>query len=349
MKKQGLTIGLVCFACISSYFSTSQEAVASNVMPDARTIKAQVHSESKKITLEGLIQKLETTTPLSVEKVSETLGVKLALTDRSHPVNASYITNRIDYGEGLIIDRAELLIRKEKNEAVGLILKISKDAGCFTRNRIEKTYPDMRYVLPGSLPVLLDGHVLHAKRSYQATRSWGNLFFDFKVEPPECLTDIYLTVPEPELEPVVSDEHKMKLEEILQKMEAANPWSTEKVSKALGAKFTYSHDQDYKYYEDNRVPLYYEENLLLRRIRLRIDAKTNKTDWLILSVSDNGGCFTLDRIKKTYPDIKHSPTDDPSNRTDYHYIERTWGRLSFGFYPGKRPDCLSSVVLTPKQ
>jgi len=48
----------------------------------------------------------------------------------------------------------------------------------------------------------------------------------------------------------------MKLEELLQGVEAANPWTAEKISKALGAEFEYSTSQngDFKHYDDDRGP-----------------------------------------------------------------------------------------------
>jgi len=86
----------------------------------------------------------------------------------------------------------------------------------------------------------------------------------------------------------------MKLEELLQRVEAANPWTAEKISKALGAEFEYSTSQngDFSHYDDDRGPDYlrYEENLFLKETlqnpschSARSEAKSQNPDaaWIL--------------------------------------------------------------------
>jgi len=345
------------------------QVIASDAVPGNKTAQSM---KSKKMKLEELVQKLEAAHPWSVEKISDVLDAELTLDDSSSPGDTDYIVNRLDYGEGLIIDKATfgIGIRSNgvKSKGIGLTLDTSKNTKCFTYDYIKKIYPDMRFVLPGLIQHTIFGeYVPRPNSTYRVEQSWGTLSFRFinkfvdKEEVPDCLTDITLTSPKltapTEPEPIISDNHRMKLEELLQRVEAANPWSAEKVSKALGAEFILSpsQSQDYQHYKDNRGPFYlrYEENLLLNRIHLRIDSKTNKTHWLTLEINgDRSECFTLDRIKKSYPDIKYSPEGAPPRRvtdtTAYYRTVRPWGRLSFGF-DKKRNDCLCDIVLTPNQ
>ena len=366
MKKLGSIIGLICVVCILSFFAAHQRAAASSNTMSTGGKTPPTHSKSKKMKLEDLMQRLEAAHPWSVEKISDVLGAELTLDDSSSPGDTDYIVNRLDYGEGLVIDKAKFGIGI-KSKGIKLTLANSKDTKCFAYDYIKKTYPDISYVLPGPLLHTIYGeYVPYPDSTYQVERSWGTLSFRFinkvidKKGVPDCLADITLTSPKlaaTEPEPIVSDDHRMKLEELLQRMEAANPWSAEKVSKALGAEFILSlgQSQDYQHYKDNRGPFYlrYEENLLLNRIHLRIDSKTNKTHWLTLEINgDRSECFTLDRIKKSYPDIKYSPEGAPPRRvtdtTAYYRTVRPWGRLSFGF-DKKRNDCLCDIVLTPNQ
>ena len=358
MKKLTSTIGWVCVVCFLSCLVTAQ-AIASDAVPSNKTAQSM---KSKKMKLEELVQKLENANPWSIEKVSEALGTKLT-PGYSNQSNASYVANRLEYGEGLIVNEVRLRLSiKRNNEMIRLILGFAKDAACLTHEHLKEIYPSMDYVLPGPLPSTLEGHSpTHPYRTYEVKRPWGDLFFKFYYEQPNCLAGITFAPPEPSREPIVSDNHKMKLEELLQRAEAAIPWTAEKVSKALGAEFEYSTSQngDFSHYEDTRDPadLRYEENLFLSGIRLRTDTKTSKAHWLILEISSRrsrwftSGCFTLDRIKKSYPDIEFSPTAPPPRKstgmTSYYKTERPWGRLSFGF--NIKSDCLSSIVLTPNQ
>jgi len=353
MKKPTSTIEWVYVICFLSCFVTTQ-AIASDAVPGNKTAQSM---KNKKIKLEELVQKLEDANPWSIKKVSEALGAKLT-PDYSNQYNASYVANRLEYGEGLIADKVKLRLSiKRNNEMIRLILDFAKDAACLTHEHLKEIYPSMDYI--GSGPRLEHNSPTYSYRTYEVKRSWGDLFFKFDYQQPNCLTGITFAPPEPSREPIVSDDHKMKLEELLQRVEAANPWTAEKVSKALGAEFKHSTSQngDFNHYDDTRGPddLRYEENLFLSRISMRTDAKTNKAHWLIIEPSSSrsgwftSGCFTLDRIKKSYPDIEFSSgTPPPRRATDtkaYYKTERPWGRLSFGF----RNDCLSDIVLTPNQ
>ena len=350
------TIKWFCVICLLSVLVVNGAAASDAELAEK---SAQTRSEGKKVGLAELLQRLEDANPWSVEKVSEALGAELSLV-HSNPYNTSYVANRLEYGEGLIVDEVELRLSiKRNNEMIRLILDFAKDAACLTHEHLKEIYPGMNFIRSG--PRLEHNSPTFSYSTYEVERSWGNLLFQLDYQQPNCLRSIILAPPEPSREPIVSDDHKMKLEELLQRAEAAIPWTAEKVSKALGAEFEYSTSQngDFSHYEDTRDPadLRYEENLFLSGIRLRTDAKTNKAHWLILEISSRrnrwftSGCFTLDRIKKSYPDIARSPAAPPPRKptdmTSYYKTERPWGRLSFGF--DIKNDCLSDIVLTPNQ
>ncbi|MDR3323275.1 MAG: hypothetical protein LBS89_03630 [Zoogloeaceae bacterium] len=142
----------------------------------------------------------------------------------------------------------------------------------------------------------------------------------------------------------------MKLEELVQKLDDAYPWPVDKVNAILGANLveTDSNGVATPYVTEER--LVYDEGLIVEEVELRVFEKTGEPTRLILDFGDDASCFTLDRVKQTYPVLVI--TDMPRGRsleeeTNFS-TQQSWGRISFGFKE-RRPDCLSSITFIPKQ
>jgi hypothetical protein len=146
--------------------------------------------------------------------------------------------------------------------------------------------------------------------------------------------------------PEVISEKNMNLEELVQKLSDAYPWTLDNVSGVLGQQFVEgSHTSSSTRYF--ATSLSYEEGLLIGSVELRRKIKTADAVRLILNLSDDAACFTLNRIKKTYPQlvITGMPNGAPGSETNFS-AETSWGRVSFGFKE-KRRECLASVTFIP--
>jgi len=144
-----------------------------------------------------------------------------------------------------------------------------------------------------------------------------------------------------------SESKKMKLAELVQRLEAANPWSIEKVSEALGGvDLTLARSNQYiLVYSANN--LLYEDGLHVKEAYLRLWVNTKQMIRLILYLSKNTKCITFDNLKKMYPDRHKSPYGDSEDGVFYYYTKRSWGGILFGF-EDERPDCLGNIVFIPK-
>lgn len=140
----------------------------------------------------------------------------------------------------------------------------------------------------------------------------------------------------------------MKLEELVQKLDAANPWTVERVENVLGSKLTKTYSTK-TFASHTAGSFHYEEGLIIEAVELRLRVATNEMARLIVDLSDEASCFTLDRIKRTYPDVQLSPYPPSPNSLDAtfgYWAKRPWGHISFQFKMG-RPKCLSGITFIP--
>jgi hypothetical protein len=144
----------------------------------------------------------------------------------------------------------------------------------------------------------------------------------------------------------VVSEKSMKLEELVQKLSDVYPWTFDNVSGVLGQNlFERERTPDITIYSVSSLS--YEEGLLIKSVELRLDTETLDTVRLILNLGDDAACFTLDRIKKTYPKlvIVGMPNGAPGRET-YFAAKTSWGSIGFGFKE-KRRECLATVGFVP--
>ena len=150
---------------------------------------------------------------------------------------------------------------------------------------------------------------------------------------------------------MVSVMKEVKLEELVQKLETANPWTAEKVSEALGLPALIRDNDSYiAYFLD------YGEGLMIRHVKLQLNEKKDKMIRLTLDITKKPECFTLDHMKKMYPDMNYSghygaKPSLPS--VNVYKTKRSWGSLFFNFtkeeHPTLKADCLFHISLVPNE
>jgi hypothetical protein len=136
----------------------------------------------------------------------------------------------------------------------------------------------------------------------------------------------------------------MRLTELMQKLEAANPWSVEKVSEALGVELTLvksSNEFNARYIVKQFI---YGGNLIFNEVEFRFSIRKNRMSRLILDINKNATCFTRGNLEKIYPDLRRGSY---YRSVIYYGIERPWGRISFEF-ESEHLDCLNSIIFIPE-
>jgi hypothetical protein len=139
---------------------------------------------------------------------------------------------------------------------------------------------------------------------------------------------------------------QMKLEELLQRLEQARPWTPTKIESALGVKPVLARANEYwSFYSAGPVTL--EEGGVVEALEFGLKGSTQTIAGFTVHLSDDSSCMTRQRITNTYPDIQmdrqNIPRGHSLNEKIYYDTKRAWGELSFGFKE-RRPDCLSSIV-----
>jgi len=131
------------------------------------------------------------------------------------------------------------------------------------------------------------------------------------------------------------------LEEFLQKLEKAEPWTREKVEALLGIKLSERRPGGGRKSHSARGQFVFAEGLIVNNIYLEVEGSTGETNILTLRLDDKSNCFTWGRVEKLYPDayitIMTSHGDDG-------YIEETpWGEWAFYFGPERKLECLTEI------
>jgi len=137
------------------------------VSPDWREQKEQRGQQNMK-QLKEFVQKLEDVKPLTLEKVEEQLGVKLALSQSTSVSTWYKAEGQFIYGKGVIVNRVLLQVSKATNESLSLMASFYDPQSCYTQEQIEKSYPD-GFIEPIDME----------ERYYAKKRPWGILSFGF--------------------------------------------------------------------------------------------------------------------------------------------------------------------------
>ena len=135
------------------------------------------------------------------------------------------------------------------------------------------------------------------------------------------------------------------LEEFVQKLEAAKPWTHEKIEEILGIKFETPPGArtDHKAYGQFVCA---EGLIVIKKINLRVSGATGETNILTLFLDDKSSCVKIEWAKKKYPDGYVDTSGSHYGRISYVQDE-PWGELGFVFEDfvedPKRAGCLADI------
>jgi len=135
----------------------------------------------------------------------------------------------------------------------------------------------------------------------------------------------------------------MTLEEFVQKLEKANPWTREKIEVLLGIKFTKTvpgDRTDYIAYEQFE----YVKGLIIKDVDLEVQGGTKETHILTLTLDNKSSCFTWEQIEKSYPGGYSDPVDEHMREVSY-VKKQPWGELGFVFGYTKKGECLIEIMI----
>ena len=118
----------------------------------------------------------------------------------------------------------------------------------------------------------------------------------------------------------------MKIDELVERLEAVYPWTPEKVESVLGAKMIVTYENDRIVSHETRHITY--GGLLIDEVELRLRKPAMGTVVLVFDLSDKAVCITQESIKKTYPDAERSTIPQPRSLDGgvmRYSIKRPWG------------------------
>ena len=141
----------------------------------------------------------------------------------------------------------------------------------------------------------------------------------------------------------------MKIDEFVERLEAAYPWTPEKVGSVLGVDLTVTHDDEYIIIHEASHITY--EGLLIDNVHLRLGKPAMDTVRLIFNVSEKAACITQESIRKTYPGGERSTILQPRSLDGgvmRYSIKRPWGVIVFKFKLLIQPDCLAGITFGPE-
>ena len=141
----------------------------------------------------------------------------------------------------------------------------------------------------------------------------------------------------------------MKIDELVERLEAVYPWTPEKVESVLGAKMIVTYENDRTVSHEASHITY--EGLLIDDVELRLDKRAMDIVRLIFHVSEKAACITRGSIEKTYPggeDGEQPRADSLDGGLLYYRVKRPWGKISFSFRYLIRPDCLAGIIFIPE-
>jgi hypothetical protein len=143
----------------------------------------------------------------------------------------------------------------------------------------------------------------------------------------------------------------MQLETLVRELGDAYPWTPEKVARVTGVRLEPAGTSGDRVRDlKAAAPAVFAEGLTLREIDLRIRAPEYKIGLMALTLAPSP-CLSLERLRKTWPDIAWDGAPPPHGNTPVYYdVRQTWGRLSFGFaHENFLPTCLVNIVFLPNK
>ena len=141
----------------------------------------------------------------------------------------------------------------------------------------------------------------------------------------------------------------MKIDDLVERLEAVYPWTPEKVASVLGVKLTITTDDEYIVVHEASHITY--EGLLIDNVHLRFGTQAMDVVRLYFDVSEKAACITRENIEMTYTggeDDRHPRADSLDGGLLYYRVKRPWGKISFSFRYLIRPNCLADIIFIPE-
>jgi len=141
--------------------------------------------------------------------------------------------------------------------------------------------------------------------------------------------------------PAWGAEPAITLEEFLQKLEKAEPWTREKVEALLGIKLSERGGGGGRGGHWARGQFVFAKGLIVEEIDLEVEGSTGETNILSLSLDEKSSCFTRGDVEKLYPDAYIKTLT--SHGDDGYIEEAPWGDWVFYFGPERKLECLTEI------
>ncbi|MCL2590962.1 MAG: hypothetical protein FWD67_08835 [Betaproteobacteria bacterium] len=145
--------------------------------------------------------------------------------------------------------------------------------------------------------------------------------------------------------PTWGAEPAMTLEEFVQDLEKAKPWTREKVEALFGSKFTRTSSTGVVTLHTMLGSLSYGKEIIFNQISFQVSATTDEALYVKATLDDNSGCFTWEQIKKSYPGGYVDFQDVPYGGEVYYIKKQTEGELLFGFNRDEKGECLKNISI----
>ena len=141
------------------------------------------------------------------------------------------------------------------------------------------------------------------------------------------------------LVPAWGAEPAMTLEEFLQKLEKAEPWTREKVEALLGVKLS-EREGGRRGGHGARGQFVLAKGLIVKEIDLEVEGGTGETNILTLSLDEKSDCLG-GRVGKLYPG---GYLEMVSSNGDDGYIKKMpWGEWVFTYDARRKFKCLAEI------
>jgi len=145
-----------------------------------------------------------------------------------------------------------------------------------------------------------------------------------------------------------TEDHYMKYKEFMQKLEAAQPWTREKMEAIFGIKFTQTSLGSHIILKANGQFVFVKD-LIANRIYVKISEDLKNRDTLFLEIDySKSNCFMRKQIEKIYPGeyIDIHVIESPQRPVYYKSQGHTWGRIIYTYnLDFTRDHCLDSITI----
>ncbi|MCL2590961.1 MAG: hypothetical protein FWD67_08830 [Betaproteobacteria bacterium] len=145
--------------------------------------------------------------------------------------------------------------------------------------------------------------------------------------------------------PAWSTERDVALEEFVQKLEKAKPWTREKIETLLESRFTKISSTGVVISHDMSGSFVRGKGLIFNEISFSVLTTTGEALYVEATLDDKSSCFTWEQIKNSYPGGSVDFMDVASGGEVYYAKKLSGGDILFGFDGRKDGNCLTSITV----